>query len=221
MTGKVGDVVAGETRSLWMFRCLAAVMCCGTLLWSGCGGARRPHDAAPTLHSIPVQGRQKALSAVYPLAEDVRPEQGHVEIYFQGLGRRRVGRAWVTTMRLQVSVFNDTDRPLSFDTLESHVVDNRGWILHCSRAMRDGRPAETFETVLPHSHAQFDLFFDLPADYPLEHVENFRVYWRWKLGDEKCARSTLFVRQPLKEVGYRGRDGRFHPYVYFMAVKDR
>lgn len=184
----------------------------------GCGGGARTPYVKPSVYSLPVQDGQKIGSAKYPFPAAVGA--GRMEVYYQGYGVRKVAGYPQPSLRIQVSCENDSDAPVAFDTAQSHIVDNRGDVLRCGGANRDGAPAESFEEVRPHTHAQFDLFFDLPATYPMEKLESFRAYWRYKAGERVVAENTNFIRQDVKNILYRDRDGTLRPHDYFLAVRD-
>ena len=109
---------------------------------------------------------------------------------------------------------------MQFDTSSTHIVDNRGDVLRCSGAKMDGAPADSFAEIRPHSHAQFDLFYDLKQGYPLEKLESFKVYWRYKGGEQAVANNTMFLRYPAKKMLYRDENGKSKSFDYFMAIQD-
>ena len=121
----------------------------------GCGSRRDSNYVKPSISSLPVQDGQSLGSAKYQIPKDLG--DGRFEVYYQGYGVRRVSDSWPQpSLRIQISCDNTSSEPLLFDTAQSHLVDNRGDVLRCSAAKRDGVPAESFEEVRPHSHAQFD-----------------------------------------------------------------
>ena len=184
----------------------------------GCGGSGNTY-IKPTIASLPVQDGQAMGSAKYPFAPTIGP--GRFEVYYQGYGVRKVSGSWPQpSLRIQVSCENSSNEAIVFDTAQSHLVDNRGDVLRCSGAKRDGALAESFEEVRPHSHAQFDLFYDLKKGYPLEKLENFKVYWRYKGGNQIGNHSTMFVKHPAKRFMYRDEGGNLRNCEYYMAIQD-
>jgi len=185
----------------------------------GCGGGGRQPYVKPSISALPVQDGQALGSAKYPFPSTIG--RGRVEVYYQGYGVRKVSNSWPQpSIRIQFSVENDSDQVVCFDTAQSHLVDNRGDVLRCGGANRDGAPAESFEEVRPHSHAQIDLFYDLKQNFPLEKLENFKVYWRLKGGEGMSSQSTMFVKQAARKMQYRDESGRLREMDYFMAIQD-
>lgn len=182
------------------------------LTWFGCSGRRdRP---VPTIGSLPQQDSQAVGSARYEVAAG-----GHMEIYHQGYGVRSVQGVPVGTMRIQVSVRNDGAEAIQFDASLTHLVDSRGDTLSLGALRRDGQPTPSLVEVEPGSHAQVDLFFDLPLGYSLAKVENFRVYWGHRASGVRTATETLFVRKDPNNMFWVDGRGKKRPLRYFMAVK--
>ena len=185
----------------------------------GCGGGSRQTYLKPTIASLPVQDGQALGSAKYAFKPEIGA--GRFEVYYQGYGVRKVSGSWPQpSLRVQVSCENSSNNSIIFDTADSHIVDNRGDVLRCSGAKRDGGRADSFEEVRPHSHAQFDLFYDLKKGFPLEKLENFKVYWRYKGGEHINNHYTMFVKQPAKRMKYRDESGKLRNCDYFMAIQD-
>lgn len=153
-------------------------------------------------------------SALYQVGQG-----GKIEIYHQGYGVRNVQGVPVGTLRIQVSVRNDGTVPLQLRTGETHLVDSRGDTLPLGAVRREGQPSTSVLEVGPGTHSQVDLFFDLPGGYPLEKVENFRIYWGYQMGDERVATETLFLRKDPSNMFWVDGRGKKRPYRYFMAVK--
>jgi hypothetical protein len=189
------------------------------MIMSGCGARKNETYVKPSISSLPVQDGQALGSAKYPLAASIG--EGRFEVYYQGYGVRKVSDSWPQpSIRIQISCENSSDETLLFDTSSSHIVDNRGDVLRCSGAKMDGALAESFAEVRPHSHSQFDLFYDLKQGYPLEKLESFKVYWRYKGGEQSVANHTMFVRYPAKKMLYRDENGKSQSFDYFMAIQD-
>ena len=200
-------------------RYFAVMLLCSVAIMSGCGARRNDDYVKPSISSLPVQDGQALGSAKYPVPESAG--SGRFEVYYQGYGVRKVSNSWPQpSIRIQISCENSSDHSLLFDTSSSHIVDNRGDVLRCSGSNRDGAPAESFEEILPHSHGQFDLFYDLKQGYPLEKLESFKVYWRYKGNEQAVANNTMFVRYPAKKVLYRDENGKTKSFDYFMAIQD-
>ena len=188
-------------------------------LMAGCGARRQETYVKPSISSLPVQDGQALGSAKYPFPASIG--QGRFEVYYQGYGVRKVSNSWPQpSIRIQISCDNSSDKILQFDTSSTHIVDNRGDVLRCSGAKMDGAPADSFAEIRPHSHAQFDLFYDLKQGYPLEKLESFKVYWRYKGGEQAAGHSTMFIRYPAKKMLYRDENGRTKSFDYFMAIQD-
>ena len=182
------------------------------LTWFGCSG--RQDRPVPAVASLPQQDAQAVGSARYQVAEG-----GQIEIYHQGYGVRSVQGVPVGTMRIQISARNDGDAPIRFDAGHTHLVDSQGDTLNLGALRRDGQPSPSLVEVEPGSHAQVDLFFDLPRGYSLSKVENFRVYWGHQADGVRTATETLFVRKDPDNMFWTDGRGKKRPYRYFMAVK--
>jgi hypothetical protein len=214
---------------------LAASTC--LLVWFGCSG--RQNRPIPTIGSLPQEEVQSVGSARYDVAQG-----GQIEIYHQGYGVRNVQGVPVGTMRIQISVRNDgaspirnvqgvpvgTMRiqisvrndgasPIQLDASQTHLVDSRGDTLNLGALRRDSQPTPSLVEVESGSHAQVDLFFDLPKGYSFEKVDNFRVYWGHLTGGVRTATETLFVRKDPGNMYWVDGRGKKRPYRYFMAVK--
>jgi hypothetical protein len=168
----------------------------------------------PTLSSLPSQEGQSAGGVSYSLSGG-----GKIEIYHQGYGVRNVQGIPVGTLRIQVSVRHDGAQPLVLQAGETHLVDNRGDTLPLGSIHRDGQPTTSVLEVQPGSHAQIDLFFDLPAGYAMSKVDNFRIYWGYDLEGKRVATETLFLRKDPENMYWLDGRGKKRPYRYFMAVK--
>jgi len=217
--GTVNYDFSSISREVGMKVVSILLVACGIVATSfymvGCGGGRQTY-VKPSVYALPVQDGQAMGSAKYPFPHGMGP--GRMEVYFQGMGVRKVSGYPQPSLRIQVSCDNQSEKPLIFDTTESHLVDNRGDVLRCSGAWRDGAAADSFEQVQPASHAQFDLFFDLRQGYPLEKVDSFKVYWRYKSGERSVCETTMFLKQPTKNMFYEDADGKRKNYNYFMAI---
>lgn len=181
-------------------------------LVAGCSG--RGPAALPTISSLPEEESQAVGSATYRFGDD-----GQIEIYHQGYGVRSVQGVPVGTMRIQVSVKNQGPAPLKLNAGETHLVDNRGDTLVLGALQRDGQPTTSVVEVDPGSHAQVDLFFDLPESYAMEKVDNFRIYWGYQLASARVATETLFLRKDPGNMYWVDGRGKKRRYRYFMAVK--
>ncbi len=214
-----GDVKTNDLEDNKIMRYEILLLLISVAVLSGCSGGTRKTYVKPSISSLPVQDGQALGSAKYSFPANMGA--GRFEVYYQGYGVRKVSNSWPQpSLRIQVSCENDSDNVVIVDTTESHIIDNRGDVLRCSGAKRDGAPADSFEEVRPHSHAQFDLFYDLRKNYALSKVENFKVYWRYKGGQQSVANSTMFVRQRVADMLYRDRAGKTRQHDYFMAVQD-
>jgi hypothetical protein len=182
------------------------------MMMTGCSS--RGPQALPTISSLPQQDSQAVGSARY-----ATPGEGQIEIYHQGYGARSVGGVAVPTLRIQVSVRNSGAAPMVFAGGASHLVDNRGDTLHLGAMKRDGQPTTTKVEVEAGQHAQIDLFYDLPANYAMEKVENFRIYWGYQDSSDSVSTETLFVRKDPENMYWVDRRGKKRGYRYFMAVK--
>lgn len=189
---------------------LAVIAMTGATL-VGCSGHK---VSVPAVSALPQQDRQAVGSAHY----DLEPGGG-VEIYHQGYGVRNVQGVPIPTLRIQVSVENDGSTPMVVKAGDTKLIDSLGDTLSFSAALRDGQPTNSLPEVAPGEHAQFDLFYDLPAGYDMARVESFRCYWGWQRGAEATNEETLFVRKDPENMFWRDERGRRQPYRYFMAVK--
>lgn len=178
---------------------------------SGCAAHQ---GSMPMLSSLPQQDRQAVGSAVYPLEDG-----GKVEIYHQGYGVRSVQGVAVPTLRIQVSVENQGGAPLTFRAADTKLVDNRGDTLAFSDLRLDGQPTSSQVEIPAGGHAQLDLFYDLPASYAMDRVDNFRVFWSYARGEASVSEETMFVKADPKGMFFEDGRGKKKGFRYFMAVK--
>ncbi len=178
------------------------------------GCSSRGPSSPPSVTALPQQDAQSAGSAKYEVEGG-----GSIEIYHQGYGVRKAQGVPLGTLRIQLSVRSEGEQSIRLNAGEVHLVDNRGDSLPLGAMKRDGQPTPSVVEVDGGSHAQLDLFFDLPKNYPMDRIQNFRIYWGYQGAGNKVSTETMFVRKDPENMYWIDGRGKKRRYRYFMAVK--
>lgn len=115
------------------------------------------------------------------------------EVFTEGVVKREVGGRKIPTLLVHLSITNKTERELTFDGNQSHVVDNRGRFLRPGIIVSNGA-ARPFTRVKPQSHVLVDVFYDIPRGISPSSIKNFTVHWRYTADREPFTQSAIFEK---------------------------
>ncbi len=115
------------------------------------------------------------------------------EVFTEGVVRREVGGRKVPTLLVHLSITNKTDKELTFDGAQSHVMDNQGRFLRPGAVVSNGA-SRTFTRVKPQSHVLVDIFYDIPRGVSPGSIKNFTVHWRYTADREPFTQSAVFEK---------------------------
>lgn len=115
------------------------------------------------------------------------------EVFTEGVVKRQVGGRKVPSLLVHLSVTNKTDKELTFDGAQSHIVDNRGRILNPGAVVVNGAQ-QFFSRIKPQSHVLIDVFYDIPKSISSRSISNFTVHWRYSADRKPFTQSAVFEK---------------------------
>jgi len=115
------------------------------------------------------------------------------EVFTEGVVRREVGGRKIPTILVHLSVTNKTDKELTFDGNQSHVLDNKGRLLRASAVNSNGA-SQFFSRIKPQSHVLLDVFYDVPNGISAKSIKDFTVHWRYTADKEPFTQSAVFEK---------------------------
>ncbi len=113
------------------------------------------------------------------------------EVFTDGIVKRNVGGRKVPSLLVHLSVTNKTDKKMTIDGAQSHVLDNKGRFFRPGAVVKNGGQ-QFFARIKPQSHVLMDLFYDIPRGIDGRKINSFTVHWRYTVDRKPYTQSALF-----------------------------